>query len=106
MSATTGLVARTEPGEPTDDLPGTGNDVVVFVSPQRTLWGDGEAVRIELPAPWVKHVGRVADVLRHIDHDGPSGPGRGPIAFGALPYDRSSAATLVVPQVLHGRTAD
>lgn len=98
--------AVTEPGEPTEELPAAGSDAVVFASPQRTLWGTGEAIRIELPAPWPDHIGDVAQVLGGISHDGPSGPGRGPVAFGALPYDRSAAATLVVPQVLHGRTSD
>lgn len=98
--------AVTEPGEPTEELPAAGSDAVVFASPQRTLWGTGEAIRIELPAPWPDHIGDVAEVLGAISHDGPSGPGRGPVAFGALPYDRSAAATLVVPQVVHGRTSD
>lgn len=98
--------AVTEPGEPTEELPAAGSDAVVFASPQRTLWGTGEAIRIELPAPWPDHIGDVAEVLGAISHDGPSGPGRGPVAFGALPYDGSAAATLVVPQVVHGRTSD
>lgn len=98
--------AVTEPGEPTEELPAAGSDAVVFASPQRTLWGTGEAIRIELPAPWPDHIGNVAEVLGAVSHDGPSGPGRGPVAFGALPYDRSAAATLVVPQVVHGRTSD
>ena len=29
-----------------------------------------------------------------------------PVAFGALPYDRDTPASLVVPAVIHGRTAD
>lgn len=98
--------AVTEPGEPTEELPAAGSDAVVFASPQRTLWGTGEAIRIELPAPWPDHIGNVAEVLGAVSHDGPSGPGRGPVAFGALPYDGSAAATLVVPQVVHGRTSD
>ena len=33
-------------------------------------------------------------------------PGTGPVAFGALPFDRDRAASLVVPAVVHGRTAE
>ncbi len=100
------LVARTEPGEPVDELPPPGLDAVAFSSQRRGLWGSGEALRIELPAPWPDHVDRVAEALASIPHDGPAGPGRGPIAFGALPYEREAPATLVVPAHLHGRTSD
>ena len=100
------LTARTEPGDPADELPPPGLDAVVFSSPRRTLWATGEALRIDLPAPWPDHVGTVAKVLESIDHDGPTAPGRGPVAFGALPYDRRAPATFVVPVRLHGRTSD
>jgi menaquinone-specific isochorismate synthase len=100
------LTARTEPGDPADELPPPGLDAVVFSSPRRTLWATGEAMRIDLPAPWPDHVATVAKVLESIDHDGPTAPGRGPVAFGALPYDRRAPATFVVPVRLHGRTSD
>lgn len=49
----------------------------------------------------------VAAALRGIDHDDDVGvPGSGPIAVGALPFDRSAPAELVVPAVTVGRTAD
>lgn len=100
------LVARTEPGDPVDELPPPGCAAVAFSSPRRALWGTGEALRIELPAPWPDHVGAVAAALEAIPHEGPAAPGRGPVAFGALPYDRDAAATLAVPAVLHGRSSD
>jgi menaquinone-specific isochorismate synthase len=102
-----GLRSTTTPADldPGDPSPGTA--LTAFASPRRTLWGEGEALRIDLPAPWPDHVDRVAEALAAIDVDGTVGePGTGPVAFGALPYDRDAAATLVVPRVLHGRTAD
>ncbi len=81
--------------------------VTAFRSPRRELWGLGEAHRIELPAPWVDHVGLVQEHLRAIETDDQvDTPGSGPVAFGALPFDRTAAATLIVPALLHGRTAE
>ncbi|MFZ4516744.1 MAG: isochorismate synthase [Microthrixaceae bacterium] len=96
------VTRATDPGDPVAE---PGRPLVAFASPRRTLWGDeGVAVRIELPAPWVDHVGQVAEVLDGLRGDGAvAGPGRGPVAFGALPYDRDAAAELVVPRVLRGR---
>jgi menaquinone-specific isochorismate synthase len=99
------LVARTAPGDPTGGP--SGSDVVGFGSPRRSLWGTGEALRIDLPAPWPAHVDRVAEALAAIRCEGGTGePGTGPVAFGALPYDRDAPASLVVPAELHGLTAD
>ena len=100
------LVAHTEPGDPVGELPPPGCPAVAFSSPRRTLWGTDEALRIELPAPWPDHVGAVAAALEAISHDGPSSPGVGPVAFGALPYDRDAPASFLVPARLHGRTSD
>lgn len=105
-TAPTSLVAHTEAGGAFDALPVAGSDAVVFASPRRTLWGLGEAVRIHLPSPWHEHTDRVAEVLGAITRSGPDGPGRTPVAFGALPYEREAPATLVVPAVLHARTSD
>jgi menaquinone-specific isochorismate synthase len=78
-----------------------------FSSPRRTLDGWGTAARIDLPAPWPEYLGRVAEVLEGFGvEDEVQGPGTGPVAFGALPFDRSSPATLVVPAVVHGHTAE
>ncbi len=96
------VAADVDPGEP---LPG--QQVTAFRSPRRELWGVGEALRIELPAPWPDHVGRVAEVLGAIHaEDEVHTPGSGPVAFGALPFDRRAAATLIVPRVVHGRSAE
>ena len=101
------LVARTTPGDPAAGDPPPGVAASAFGSPRRSLWGVGEALRIELPAPWPDHVDRVADALGAIRSEGADDePGAGPVAFGALPYDRTAAASLVVPRVVHGRTAD
>ncbi len=97
--------AVTRPTDPGEPLVEPGRPLVAFASPRRTLWGDeGVALRIGLPAPWVDHVGLVAEVLDGLrGDDAPTGPGRGPVAFGALPYDRGAAAELVVPRVVRGR---
>lgn len=107
-SATSGLRASTTPGDPVDELPPPGTDATAFVSPRRSLWGTGVALRISLPAPWPDHVGVIAEVLSSIPHDTTAGTGvaRTPVAFGALPYDRAAAASLIVPSVLHGRSAE
>ncbi len=103
-----GLVARTTPGEPASDPgpPARLEHVTAFSSPRRSMWGSGEALRIELPAPWPDHVGRVAEVLAGLPTEGAGPLGSGPVAFGSLPYDRSVAASLVVPEVVHGSTSD
>lgn len=104
----TDLRASTSPGDPVDELPPPGTDATAFISPRRSLWGTGVALRIELPAPWPDHVDVVADVLSAIPHHTTTAAGiaRTPVAFGALPYDRNAAASLVVPAMLHGRSAE
>ena len=98
-------VTRVADLDPLDPPPGSAP--TAFVSPRRALWGTGTALRIEVPAPWVDHVGVVDEALRAIDdEDEVRTPGSGPVAFGALPFDRTAAATLVVPRVVHGRTAE
>lgn len=98
----TSRAADLDPGDPPADQP-----VSAFRSPRRELWGLGEALRIELPAPWPEHVERVAETLAAIACDDEVGvPGSGPVAFGALPFDRRAAASLVVPVVVFGRSAE
>ena len=49
----------------------------------------------------------VAEVLGSIPTDDEvRTPGSGPVAFGALPFDRRAAATLVVPSMIFGRSAE
>ncbi len=94
--------ADVDPGDPP-----VGQQVSAFRSPRRELWGVGEALRIDLPAPWPDHVGQVSDALAAIACDDAVGaPGTGPVAFGALPFDRRLGATLVVPAMVFGRSAE
>jgi menaquinone-specific isochorismate synthase len=94
--------ADLDPGDPP-----VGLQVSAFRSPRRELWGLGEALRIELPAPWPDHVARVSEQLAAVaTADEVGAPGSGPVAFGALPFDRRIGATLVVPAVVFGRSAE
>jgi menaquinone-specific isochorismate synthase len=94
--------ADLDPGDPPVGLP-----LSAFRSPRRELWGLGEALRIDLPAPWPDHVGLVSETLDGITCDDEVGvPGSGPVAFGALPFDRRAGATLVVPVVVFGRSTE
>ncbi len=102
-----GPVVVTGPDDP-NDAPAPGDDLVAFRSADRGLWGRGVAMRIELPAPWSDHVGVVGRVLADLTGGAPTDaePGTGPVAFGALPYDRAAPATFIVPAILHGRSPD
>ena len=94
--------AHGDPGEPP-----SAPQLSAFRSPRRSLWGTGEALRIVVPGPWPDHVGAVTEALAAIEVDDDiCEPGTGPVALGALPFDRDRPATLVVPSVLHGRSAD
>lgn len=94
------LQAHQRPDDHGGRQPMPGCALVAFASPRRTLWGTGAALVIDVPAPWPDHLQLVSDALTQID-----GPGS-PVAFGALPYDRRTSGRFVVPEVLHGRTAD
>ena len=67
-----------------------------FLGPDVELWGSGVASRIDLPAPWPDHIGGVVDRLRELRLGRHSALGVGPVAFGALPFDRRAPASLVV----------
>lgn len=83
------------------------SQVSAFCSPRRALWGVGEALRIEIPAPWIENVDLVARVLAGFRvEDEVRAPGTGPVAFGSLPFDRTSAATLIVPEQIFGHTSE
>ena len=102
-----GLRSVTVAADPGPDGPPPGADVTSFGSPRRSLWGTGEALRIDLPAPWPDHIEVVTRILGSIPTvDEVRTPGSGPVAFGALPFDRRAGATLLVPSVLFGRTAE
>ncbi|MFN8053379.1 MAG: isochorismate synthase [Acidimicrobiales bacterium] len=100
------LTATTERSDARRSL--TTLPTTMFLSPRRELRGWGEALRIELPAPWVDHLDLVTDALAAIAATSELGdvPGSGPVAFAALPFDRTAPATFVVPAVLRGSTAD
>jgi menaquinone-specific isochorismate synthase len=101
------LVCVTRAADMDPGAPPAGARVTAFRSPRRELWGLGEALRIELPAPWPDHVGLVGEALAAIERDDEvDSPGSGPVAFGALPFDRRAPASLVVPRVVFGRTAE
>ena len=100
------LEAVQEPLDRADELDVRHSEVRFLAEPV-SLWGWGEAVRIELPAPWPEHVGRVAEVLRDIvTSDAGTWPGAGPVAIGALPFRRDVPASLVVPAVVVGTDRD
>jgi menaquinone-specific isochorismate synthase len=105
------LTARTTNADG-DPGPPAGSDLVAFESPRRQLWGCGVARLIDVPAPWTEHLDRVTDILNDIEAMGPEGgatepePGWGPVAFGALPFDRGRPARFVIPSVLHGRATE
>jgi len=99
--------ADPDPRQPKPRNPEKPSEVVAFQSPRRSLWGEGRAAEIHLPAPWPDHVHLVAQALSQIQtQDEVRTPGSGPVAFGALPFDRKAAASLVIPSVVHGRTAE
>lgn len=89
------LVARTRPlPGPVDLLTAAGPDGVVFVRAGVGLAGRGEALRVPTAG--------VSEALAAVDRDDAVGaPGCGPVAFGALPFDRTGwdAAELVIPAV-------
>lgn len=94
--------ADQDPGEPNPN-----EEIVGFSSPRRSVWGTGCAARIHLPAPWYSNVHLVAEALSQVDtRDEVRTPGSGAVAFGALPFNRLASAELVVPQIIHGHTAE
>ncbi|MGB3413047.1 MAG: isochorismate synthase [Microthrixaceae bacterium] len=102
-----GPVAVTVVGDGDPGNPPPRSQVSAFCSPRRTLWGVGEALRIEIPAPWIDNIDVVGKALSsfRVDDD-VRAPGTGPVAFGSLPFDRTSAATLIVPETIHGHTSE
>jgi menaquinone-specific isochorismate synthase len=96
------LLARTRPlaGE-VDLLAAAGPDGVLFERAGSGLAGRGEAMRVR--------VADAAGALAAIERDDTVGrAGCGPVALGALPFDRSrwDDAELVVPSVVWGRDED
>ena len=98
--SSTALRATTDGDDHAPSDPSPGTTLSAFASPRRSIWGSGTALVIEIPAPWTDHLDVVIDALGVIGGQG------NPIAFGALPYDRSGPARFVVPRVTHTQTAD
>ncbi|MEM9132961.1 MAG: isochorismate synthase [Actinomycetota bacterium] len=69
------------------------------------LAGVGEAIRLTVARP---DGGRAAqaEVAALAGPNEVEGPGTGPVAFGAFPFDRTVPGELVVPRVIVGRGAD
>jgi len=107
--AGTALVARTRPLEsapgPLGLLAAAGGEGLYWQRDGHGLAGRGCALRVELPGglhdPIAVTGARRA--LEGIRRDDPVGrPGCGPVALGALPFDRTAPGWLVVPEVTVG----
>jgi menaquinone-specific isochorismate synthase len=104
------LVARTVPlAEPPDLLEVAGDHGLLWRDERGGLAGIGAALRIDLPGGLADAEGvrGAGEALRSIVSDDAVGlPGCGPVAMGALPFDRGAPASLVVPERVVGRLGD
>jgi menaquinone-specific isochorismate synthase len=111
------LVSRTRalgPGEVEDLLDVLGSDGFAWIRSGAGFVTSGVAARIPVgtgPGRFERAAGLVAGTLQSIAVDGPSpigdtGPGAGPIAVGALPFDDRSPGSLVVPSLVVVRRVD
>ncbi|MDQ1360706.1 MAG: isochorismate synthase, partial [Acidimicrobiaceae bacterium] len=86
-----------------------GPNGIVIANQELTLVGVGTAVLIPLPGGLEDDQG-VVGVRRQLaaidTDDRVKRPGSGLVAFGGLPFDREAAGSLVVPELLYGRSAD
>ena len=97
-----GLIAHTTPLDDVDLLAVAGDDGLLFWHEDIGLAGRGVAAAIDLPIG-LDDVEAVCDALSGIEcWDEVGAPGCGPVAIGALPFDRTAPATLVVPATLVG----
>jgi menaquinone-specific isochorismate synthase len=85
-----------------------GDDGVLWTQGKGGFAGRGAAMRIDVPRPDPATAAKaVHDALDTIDvDDNVRVPGSGPVALGALPFDPSAPGTLVVPELIVGRTED
>ncbi|HET9070920.1 MAG TPA: isochorismate synthase [Acidimicrobiales bacterium] len=119
--AAAGLVARTHP---LDLPPGARPDLIAAAGANGHLWiadgyglaGRGVALRLPLPGGLAGSdaVAAAGEALASVGHTGPDpvtdagrspgpeprGPRPGPVALGALPFDRAAPAELVLPRAL------
>jgi menaquinone-specific isochorismate synthase len=111
------LVSRTRvlaPGEVQDLLDVIGPDGFAWIRAGAGFVTAGVATRLPVnagPGRFAQAADVVAEALQSITTDGPSpteesGPGAGPIAVGALPFDDRSPGSLVVPALVVMRRAD
>lgn len=91
-----------DPSVPIDLVAFAGADGYVFEQEGHGLAGRGVALRIDLPAGLAGDLSAVERALASIASSGD----RGPVAVGALPFDRSAPASLVVPASVVRRDAD
>lgn len=91
-----------------DSRDGESVPTTMFLSPRRDLRGWGRALTIDVPAPWADHLDVVVDALAAIESTNELGStaGTGPVAFAALPFDRSAAGRFIVPALVRGSTAE
>ncbi|MEL7208534.1 MAG: chorismate-binding protein, partial [Actinomycetota bacterium] len=73
--------------------------------PVPALAGVGEAVRLDVARPDGGPAAQEA-LARLAGPNEVTGPGTGPVAFGAFPFQRTAPGRLVVPEILVGRGAD
>ncbi len=100
VEAASRLVARTRRVDHDLDLLAlAGGDGVLFERTRTGLAGRGEALRIPL------HAADEALAAIAVDDD-VKVPGSGPVAFGALPFQPTPDADLVVPRVVWARAED
>ncbi len=98
-------------GPPLDPFALAGDTGIVLADHARVLVGLGRALELELPTGLEGGgVDGVAAALAAIGCDDRTGsggdPGHAVLAFGALPFDRSAAASLVVPELTWCREPD
>ncbi len=113
MTVTPGpLRAATVALAPSDDLDlyaVAGATGVLFDRAPLCLAGRGVAATLALPAGLTDPAALAAALGWLADHtpdDDLGLPGSGPVAFGALPFDRGAATSLVVPELLVARHED
>lgn len=97
------------PGPAIDPFRLAGPSDVIFDDGAHVMVGTGSALTIPLPRGIedASDLAAVGAVLRAIEcHDEVGPTGSAIVAFGALPFDRSEPATLVVPEVTYGCSAD
>ncbi len=106
------LIARTVPLDPaaaSDLLAWAGEGGLVWERDGTGLAGKGQALRVELPRGTGEPgaADRVATALAAVETDNQVGQaGCGPVAIGALPFERTAPASMVIPELVVGRSRD